>query len=71
MSSIESAPATIPATSAGTFNPALTPPFAGKLSFSPANSPNRQPCANASTGASPATDTRFGSSNAADTAADP
>ena len=71
MSSIESAPATIPATSAGTFSRALTPPFARRVSFSPTSSPSRQSWASATTGASPPTDTRFGSSNVADIADEP
>lgn len=62
-----SAPATIPATNAGIFTNAFTPPLAGndnRFSTSPA-SPQRS--ASATTGASPAHDTRFGSSNTAET----
>src|SRR3954462_1152568 len=71
MSSMESAPATIPATSAGTLIGALTPPVALSVSFSATRSPSRHDCASATTGASPATDTRFGSSNVADNADEP
>ncbi len=66
-----SAPATIPPTSEATFNPAFAPLSVGtdrcalsKLTKSPADS------ASASTGTSPADDTRFGSSNTADVARD-
>ena len=71
MSSIESAPATIPATRAGTFRCALTPPLSAKVSLSATRSASPQACARATTGASPAVDTRFGSSNVADNAGDP
>src|SRR4051794_28461882 len=71
MSSIESAPATIPATSTGTLSCALTPPLAGSVSFSPTRSPSRQSCASATTGGSPPTHTRVGSSNVADNADEP
>jgi hypothetical protein len=63
MSSIESAPATIPATNAGTFNRAFG---AGTVSRSATSASSPHPDASATTGASPAHDTRFGSSNAAD-----
>jgi hypothetical protein len=64
-SSMLSAPATIPATTAATF----TPEFGdGTLSPSAARSCNPQRPARASTGTSPADDTRFGSSNATDVA---
>ena len=71
MSAIESAPATIPATRAGTFTVALTPPGAFSVSFSATRSPSRHSPDKASTGASPAADTRFGSSNVADNAGEP
>jgi hypothetical protein len=71
MSSIESAPATIPATRAGTLIGALTPPAALSVSFSATRSASRHDCASATTGASPPTDTRFGSSNVADNAGEP
>ena len=67
MSSIESAPATIPATSEATFNPAFAPLSVGTLNMldRPARAA-RPASASASTGTSPADDTRFGSSNTAD-----
>jgi len=71
MSSIESAPATIPATSADTFSRALTPPGARSVSFSATRSPSRQDCPSATIGTSPPTDTRLGSSNDADNAGEP
>jgi hypothetical protein len=65
MSSMLSAPATMPATSAGTFTWALTPPASRNVSV-PATRPARSARpASAITGASPAHDTRFGSSNTA------
>ena len=66
MSSIESAPATIPATSEATFNPAFAPLSVGTLRCSSARRRSPARSANASTGTSPAADTRFGSSNATD-----
>ena len=69
MSSMLSAPATIPATSEATFNPALAPLSPGTLRCSPANVASPAASASANTGTSPAADTRFGSSNAADVAA--
>lgn len=66
---MESAPATIPATSEATFNPAFAPLSVGTLRCSSARSANPARCANAMAGTSPAADTRFGSSNAADVAA--
>ena len=66
MSSMLSAPATIPATSEATFNPALAPLSPGTLRCSSASSRSPARSANASTGTSPAVDTRFGSSNATD-----
>jgi hypothetical protein len=71
MSSIESAPATIPATSAGTFSGAFTPPAAFRVSLSTTRSASPQDWARATTGARPAADTRLGSSNVADNAAEP
>ncbi len=67
MSSIESAPATIPAISAGTFRCAFALPLAVSISLSKTSSASPQRCANATTGTSPPYDTRFGSSNTADT----
>jgi hypothetical protein len=69
MSSMLSAPATIPATSEATFNPALAPLSVGTLSRSSAKERSPTDSASASTGTSPAADTRFGSSNTADVAA--
>ena len=64
MSSIESAPATIPATSARIFAAAFAPPFAGERQpLGAAALPARTGAASAITGTSPAHDTRFGSSN--------
>ncbi len=62
-----SAPATIPAISAGIFRCAFTPPLADNVSVSATSSVRPHRCAKATTGASPAHDTRFGSSNAAET----
>jgi hypothetical protein len=67
MSSIESAPATIPATSALTFPLALTPLSVGTLSSSPADASNAAIWASRITGTNPAADTRVGSSNLAAT----
>ena len=67
MSSIESAPATIPVTSAGTFRCAFAPPFYGRVRLSATSSDRPQRCASVTTGANPAHDTKFGSSNTADT----
>ena len=69
MSSIESAPASMPATSAITFAPALAPLSAGTLNRSRASSSSPAERARRSIGTSPAADTRFGSSNTADTPA--
>ncbi len=66
MSSMLSAPATIPATNPGTFRCAFTPPLAGKVSLAATSPARPQRSASATTGASPAHDTRFGSSNTAD-----
>lgn len=70
MSSIESAPATIPPTSAVTFNPAFAPKYPGKFSYLPANSPRPVDTAHIIAGMSPAADRRFVSLNAADKDAD-
>ena len=66
MSSIESAPATIPATSDDTFNPACAPLSVGTVSCRCASCAKPAASASPSTGTNPAADTRFGSSNAAD-----
>jgi len=63
MSSIESAPATIPATSEATFNPAFAPLSVGTVRCWSASWPSPARSANLITGTSPADDTRFGSSN--------
>jgi len=60
-----SAPAIMPATSAGTFTCAFTPPATFNVSVSATKSARPARPANAMTGASPAHDTRFGSSNTA------
>ncbi len=70
MSSIEPAPATIPVTNAWTFTCALTPPLALSVSLEATNAPSPQRWPSATTGAKPAHDTRFGSSNTADNAGD-
>src|ERR1039457_3183182 len=62
MSSIESAPAAIPATRPGTFRCALTPHSPPGRTCSAARSPSPARPARAMTGTSPACDTRFGSS---------
>jgi hypothetical protein len=66
MSSTPSAPATIPATSEATFNPAFAPLSVGTLRCSSASSRRPATDAKATTGTSPADDTRFGSSNRAE-----
>ena len=63
MSSIESAPATIPATNEVTFNPAFAPLSVGTLRCSSARPRSPAASASATSGTSPADDTRFGSSN--------
>ena len=63
MSVIESAPHTIPAMMARTFDAAFAPPFVAILSCSRSNVGSSQRSASAITGTSPAHDTRFGSSN--------
>ena len=72
MSSIESAPATIPATSDITFAAGFAPaPLAALvITTCSATSAGRPTCsASATTGTSPASAIRFGSSNATSTAA--
>ena len=68
MSSMLSAPATIPATSARNFAVALAPPRAAMRSCWVSSVASPQRVANASTAASPPQDTRFGSSNRTDIA---
>ena len=63
MSSIESAPAAIPATRHETFRSAFTPHPPPGRTCSATRSPSPARCARAITGTSPACDTRFGSSN--------
>ena len=60
---MQSAPATIPATNAGTFRYALAPADLGTVTVEATSSDRPQDSANAITGASPAHDTRFASSN--------
>jgi len=67
MSSMLSAPAIIPATSAGTLWCAFTPPTACNVTRAATSSASPHRWANPSTGASPATPTRFGSSKRTDT----
>ena len=62
---MESAPQTIPPTSARTFAAAFAPPFAAIVSRSASSLPSPHRCASAMTGTSPAHDTRLGSSNRA------
>jgi hypothetical protein len=62
-----SAPATIPATSAGTFTAGKAPPRTPTCTLLATKSGRPARRANSITGASPAHDTRFGSSNATDT----
>ena len=66
MSSMQSAPATIPATRAATFAPAARRHRPAPSAGSSASSRSPARSANASTGTKPAADTRFGSSNTAD-----
>jgi len=68
MSLMLSAPATIPATSATIFAAAFAPPFAAIRTRSVTSPVSPHRVASASTAASPAHDTRFGSSNRTDTA---
>ena len=69
MSSMLSAPATMPATSAATFNPALAPLSVGTLNHSSASSCRPASWARRITGTNPDGDTRFASSKETDTAA--
>jgi hypothetical protein len=68
MSSMLSAPATIPATREVTFSPAFAPLSVGTDSRSWVSAASPADSASATTGTSPADDTRFGSSNTADIA---
>ncbi len=65
MSAIESAPATMPATSAATFAPAAQPAPPGTVSCARASSASPARCASATVATSPAADTRLGSSKRA------
>ena len=67
MSSMLSAQATMPATSEEIFNPGLAPLSVGTVNRSSASSRNRALRASAITGTRAADDTRFGSSNTAET----
>ena len=67
MSSMLSAPATMPATSEDSFNPGLAPLSVGTLNRSSASSRRPALPASAISGTRPAADTRLGSSNVADT----
>lgn len=62
MSSMQSAPATIPATSAGTFRCAFTPPSAFNVRVSTTRSLSPARCASAIVGANPAHETKLASS---------
>src|SRR5450759_2269654 len=66
VSAIESAPATIAPTNAGTFRCAFTPAVAGSVSCAATSCGSPHCSASATTGPSPAQDTKFGSSNTAD-----
>ena len=66
MSSMLSAPATMPATSEVTFAPALAPLSVGTLRCTSANAGRSHCWAKAIIGTSAAQDTRFGSSKIAD-----
>lgn len=68
MSSIESAPATIPPISEVTFNPAFAPLSPGTDKCLRDSSASPASAAIRITGTNPADDTRFGSSNTADVA---
>jgi hypothetical protein len=63
MSSMLSAPATIPATSALTFTAALHPPGLDSATCSPTSSDRPARSANAITGTRPTADTKLSSSN--------
>ena len=65
MSSMESAPATMPATSAVTLPPGFDPLSVGTVNSPPASTPRPASDASRITGTSPAADTRFGSSKLA------
>src|SRR5450830_1101179 len=67
MSSMLSAPAAIPATSEESFNPAWAPLSVGTWTCSSASSRRPACSARAISGTRPATDTRLGSSNVAET----
>lgn len=67
MSSMLSAPAAMPATSEEIFNPAWAPLSVGTRTCSSANSRRPACSAKAISGTRHATDTRFGSSNVAET----
>ncbi|SMX69648.1 hypothetical protein BANT10_00521 [Brevibacterium antiquum] len=70
MSSIESAPATIPATREATFAPALAPLSVGTLRCWSASACRPASAASLTAGTRPAADTRFGSSKDTDVAAE-
>lgn len=70
MSSIESAPASIPATNAVTFNPAFAPKYPGNVNHRLASSPMPVEAASIIAGTSPAADTRLVSPKDADKAVD-
>ncbi len=65
-SSMESAPAIMPVTIAGTFNRAFAPTATVTFRCRPTRPARSQRCTRRITGTSPAHDTRFGSSNRAD-----
>src|SRR5262249_19809215 len=65
MSSMLSAPPIIPATTQGTFSCAFTPHRRRTRTCSSTRPPRPARCASATTGTSPARDTKFGSSNVA------
>jgi len=66
MSSMLSAPATIPATTEVTFKPAFAPLSVGTVKNRSTRSGRPTRSANATTGTNPAADSRFGSSNTAE-----
>jgi hypothetical protein len=70
MSSMLSAPASIPPTNEATFNPAFAPLSVGTDRCASASSRRPARSASASTGTNPADDTKFGSSSTADVARD-
>ena len=67
---MQSAPATIPATSEVIFRPAFAPLSLGTLRCASASPRRPAEQARATTGTSPAHDTRFGTSNTAEVAPD-